>query len=82
MPHVTEKASKHGGAMGFIRSQEEQLVVRLLVWKCQRMNVRVPPASELHYQASRLVDEAHRIARKTGRNIVSIIKEMIEDLKK
>jgi hypothetical protein len=68
--------------MGFIRRQEEQLVVRLLVWRCQKMNVRVPPASELEHQASRLVDEAHRIASRTGRNVVSIIKEMIDDLKK
>ncbi len=46
------------------------------------MNLRVPPAPELQYQASRLVDEAHGIARRTGRNVISIIKEMIEDLRK
>jgi predicted DNA-binding protein len=68
--------------MGFIRRQEEQLVIRLLVWKYQRMNIRVPALSELQHQASKFVDEAHRIARKTGRNVASIIKEMIEDLKK
>jgi hypothetical protein len=68
--------------MGFIRRQEEQLVIRFLVWKHQRGNLRVPAFSELQYQARKFVDEAHHIAHKTGRNVVSIIKEMIEDLKK
>jgi hypothetical protein len=68
--------------MGFIRRQEEQLVIRFLVWKYQRMNLRVPALSELQDQVSKFVDEAHLIARKTGRNVASIIKEMIEDLKK
>jgi len=49
--------------MGFIRRQEEQLVIRFLVWKYQRMNLRVPALSELQHQASKFVDEAHRIAR-------------------
>jgi hypothetical protein len=68
--------------MGFIRRQEEQLAMRFLMWKYQKTNLRVPAASELEHQASRLVDEAHRIASRTGRNVVSIIKEMIDDLKK
>jgi len=46
------------------------------------MNLGVPPLSELQRQACRIVDEAHRIARKTGGNVVSIMKELVNDLKK
>lgn len=68
--------------MGFIRRQEEQLVVRYLVWKYQKMNLGVPAISELQRHARKIVDDAHRIARKRGGNIISIIKELIGDLKK
>jgi hypothetical protein len=46
------------------------------------MNLVVPPPSELQRQACRIVDEAHRIVRKTGGNVISIIKELVNDLKK
>lgn len=46
------------------------------------MNIKEPPSSEVDIQASRIVEEAHRIARKRGGNVVSIIKEMIRDMKK
>lgn len=68
--------------MGFIRRQEERLAIRFLVWQRQRMNLVVAPHSELQRQAGKIVDEAHRIARQTGGNVISIIKELINDLKK
>jgi len=68
--------------MGFIRRQEERLAIRFLVWQRQRMNLVMPPHSELQRQAGKIVDEAHRIARQTGGNVISIIKELINDLKK
>jgi len=68
--------------MGFIRRQEERLAIRFLVWQRQRMSLVVPPHSELQRQAGKIVDEAHRIARQTGGNVISIIKELINDLKK
>jgi hypothetical protein len=68
--------------MGFIRRQEERAAIRFLVWKYQKMNLALPAASELQGQAGKIVDDAHRIARKTGANVISIIKELIEDLKK
>lgn len=68
--------------MGFIRRQEERLAIRFLVWQRQRINLVVPPHSELQRQAGKIVDEAHRIARQTGGNVISIIKELINDLKK
>jgi hypothetical protein len=68
--------------MGFFRQQEERLAVRLLAWQYQRMNLPVPSIEELERQAVKLVDDAHRIARERGRNVVSILKEMVAELKK
>jgi len=68
--------------MGFLRRQEERLASRFLVWKYQRMNLAVPASSKLESQAGKIVDDAHRIARQTGGNVISIIKELIEDLKR
>lgn len=67
--------------MGFIRQQEKRLAVRLLTWQYQRMNIIVPSMEELEQQADRFVKDAHRIARERGRNVISILKEMIGDLK-
>lgn len=67
--------------MGFIRQQEKRLAVRLLIWQYQRMNIVVPSMEELEQQADRFVEDAHRIARERGRNVISILKEMIGDLK-
>ena len=68
--------------MGFLRRQEERLAIRLLTWQYQRMNYSVPAREELERQAVKLVNDAHQIARERGRNVISIMKEMIADLKK
>jgi len=68
--------------LSFIRRQEERLAVRLLTWQYQRMNHPVPAMKELERQSVKLVDDAHGIARERGRNVISIIREMISDLKK
>ena len=67
--------------MSFIRQQEKRLAVRLLIWQYQRMNISAPAMEELERQAARFVEDAHRIARERGRNVMSILKEMIGDLK-
>lgn len=68
--------------MSFFRQQEERLAVRLLIWQYQRLNIPVPATEELERQAGRFVEDAHRIARERGRNVISILKEMIGDLTK
>ncbi len=68
--------------MGFIRQQEEKMAVRLLTWRYQKMNTTVPAMTELERQASKLVEDAHKIARERGRNVISIMKDLVEDLKK
>ena len=66
----------------FIRRQEENLAIRLLVWKYQKMNLNVPPIPELQRLAANIVDDGHRIARERGQNVISSIKELIADMKK
>lgn len=68
--------------MGFIRQQEEKLAVRLLAWHYERSRLPVPPPAELKRQASKLVEDAHHIAKERGSNVMSIIKDLVDDLKK
>ncbi len=68
--------------MGILRHQEKRLAIRLLSWQYKRENLSLPAIEELERQADRVVDDAHRIARKNKHNIMSIIKEMIADVKK
>lgn len=67
---------------GFIRQQEERLAVRFLVWQYERMKLPVPPMSSLEKQAAQIVEDAHTIARKRGRNVVTIMKELVENIRK
>jgi len=68
--------------VSFFRQQEKRLALRLLIWQYQRMNIPIPQLEELEQQAARLVEDAHRIARERGRNVISILKEMVGDLTK
>jgi len=67
--------------MGFIKEQQKRLAVRFLTWQYERRNLPVPSRIELEKHAAGIVEDAHRIARERGRNVISIIKEMIADLK-
>ena len=58
------------------------MALRLLAWQYQRMNTPLPPIAQLQAHASQLVDDAHRIAKERGSNVLSIIKELAEDIKK
>jgi len=68
--------------MGFIRRQEENLAMRYLLWQYQKKQISPPSSQDLERQTSQIVDDAHRIARETGSNIFSIIKELVQDIKK
>ena len=67
--------------MGFIRQQEEKLAVRFLSWQYEKLKRPIPDEAELAKQAAKIVEEAHDIARKRGRNVMSIIKDLIADIK-
>lgn len=68
--------------MGFFRQQEERLAIRFLTWRYQKLNLAAPDDAELKLQAAQIVSEAHRIARERGRNVIAIIKDLVEDIKK
>ena len=68
--------------MGFIRQQEEKLAMRFLSWQYEKLKQPVPPEAELAQQAAKIVAEAHDIARKRGRNVMGIIKDLISEIKK
>ncbi len=67
--------------MGFLRQQEENLAMRLLAWQYRKMNISLPEHQALKQQAAKLADDAHRIARERGQNLVSIMKELAKTLK-
>ena len=68
--------------MSFFRQQEEKLAMRFLSWQYQKLNASIPDDAELARQAAQIVEEAHKIARERGRNVVAIMKDLIADLKK
>jgi hypothetical protein len=68
--------------MGFFRQQEERLAIRFLTWQYQKLEKPVPDDAELKLQAVKIVQEAHRIARERGRNVIAIIKDLVNDIKK
>jgi len=67
--------------MGFFRKQEEQMAMRLLVWRYKKANLPPPDASRLSEMAATLVEDAHQIARRRGKKVWIILKELVEDLK-
>jgi hypothetical protein len=68
--------------LGFIKQQEKKLAARLLTWQYQKRSLPLPDEGEMERQTADLVDEAHRIARERGRNVVAILKELVADIKK
>lgn len=68
--------------MGFIRQQEEKLALRYLAWRYQKAGIPLPPASDLKKKAAGVVEDAHRIARQSGRNVTTIVKELVNDIKR
>ena len=68
--------------MGFFRQQQEKIALKYLIWQYQRMRIPIPPMSQLHQQAVKIVDDAHKIAKERGKNVLGIMKELAEDIKK
>jgi hypothetical protein len=68
--------------VGFFRQQEERLAIRFLTWRYQKLDQPIPDDARLKLQAAKIVQEAHRIASERGRNVVAIIKDLVNDIKK
>lgn len=68
--------------MGFIRSQEEKLAARVLRWHYQKQSLPLPSEADTLRHAAQIVDEAHRIGRQRGGNLLDIMKELVADFLK
>jgi hypothetical protein len=62
--------------MGFLKNQQLKMAIRLLAWQYERNGQPLPDRALLEGHARQLVDDAHRIARERGGNVLSILKEM------
>lgn len=51
--------------------------MRLLTWQFQRMDRPLPPAPELQALSRKIVSDAHRIATERGKNVITILREMV-----
>ena len=68
--------------MSFWQKQQIKAAVRYLRWQFEKAGQPVPEQGELERRAAALVDEAGRIAGRTGRNVLGIVRDLIKDLKK
>jgi hypothetical protein len=63
--------------VGFMKKQQVKMAIRLLAWQYERTGQPLPERALLEGHARQLVDDAHRIARERGGNVLSILKEMV-----
>ena len=69
------------GKNGFIRKQEITFARKLLIWKYNQSGTALPDEKALSAHAQKIVDDAHVIAKKSGSNILEIMKDTIKDMK-
>lgn len=66
--------------IGFFRKQQERLAERFIRRQYEKQGLEAPDDITLSVQAAQMVTEAHQIAGKRGRNVLTILKEMADDL--
>jgi hypothetical protein len=64
--------------VGFLKNQQVKMAIRLLAWQIEKSGQPLPEKALLERHARQLVEDAHRIARERGGNVLSILKEMAE----
>ena len=69
------------GNNGFIRKQEVSFVIKLLIWKYNQSGTALPDEKALSAHAQKIVDDAHVIAKKSGSNVLEIMKDAVKDMK-
>ena len=69
------------GKNGFIRKQEVSLASKLLIWKYNQSGLALPDEKALSAHAQKIVDDAHVIAKKSGSNVLEIIKDAVKNMK-
>ncbi len=69
------------GKNGFIRKQEVAFAKKLLVWQYEKSRTALPDEAAISAHAEKVVDDAHLIAKKSGDNILEIMKNKVKDMK-
>jgi hypothetical protein len=64
--------------VGFFKNQQINAALRLLAWQYERNGQPLPERVLLEGHARQLVDDAHRIARERGGNVLAILKQMVD----
>jgi hypothetical protein len=68
--------------VGFLKNQQVKAAIRLLAWQYEKKGQPLPETVVLERHARQLVDDAHRIARERGGNVLSILKEMVVQVRR
>lgn len=68
--------------MNFWKRQQVGAAMRYLRWQYEKKGIPSPQGDELQRQAAALVEQAQSIARRTGKNVLEIVKDLINDLKR
>ena len=69
------------GKKGFIRKQEIAFAKKLLASQYTQSGAALPDEAALSAYAEKIVDEAHRIAKKGGSSVLEILKTRIREIK-
>jgi hypothetical protein len=69
------------GKNGFIRKQEIAFAKKLLASQYTQSGAALPDEATLSAYAEKIVDEAHRIAKKGGSSVLEILKTRIREIK-
>ena len=70
------------GKNGFVWKQEVAFAKKLLVWKYEKSGTALPDEAAILDYAKKIVDDAHMIAKKSGNNVLEILKKQVNDIKK
>lgn len=68
--------------MGFLKNQQVKAAIRLLAWHYEKSGQSLPERALLERHARQLVGDAHRIALERGGNVLSILKEMVAQMRR
>jgi len=69
------------GKNGFIRKQEIAFAKKLLASQYTQSGAALPDEATISAYAEKIVDEAHRIAKKGGSSVLEILKTRIREIK-
>lgn len=67
---------------GFVWKQEVAFARRLLVWQHEKSGRTLPDEAFISAHAEKIVADAHVIAKRSGSNVLEILKTTVRDIKR